>query len=255
MMAALRMQKNLTIRLPNGMPSLPYIRMTANLMKRLRLNVKYSANQIRVECGEPRMDWMLSVEKDFSTASYWVIYALINGVKITLKNMNVPSLQGDEEILRMAALAGSEVMLYKDRIEISGRISKALDLNCEDTPDLVPALSVLALFCKAPSRLRKVKLLEYKESNRIEAIRKNIDTIGGRSAYQDGQLIIYPQKKYHGGLINAFNDHRIAMSFAIAGTRIPDIVIDDPDCVEKSYPDFWRDFTCWKKTGRARRGK
>jgi 3-phosphoshikimate 1-carboxyvinyltransferase len=255
MMAGLRMQKNLTIRLPNGMPSLPYIRMTANLMKRLRLNVKYSASIIRVECGEPKMDWTLPVEKDFSAASYWVVYALINGVKVILKNMNVPSLQGDEEILRIAELAGSRVMLYKDRIEITGRISNSLDLNCEDTPDLVPSLSVLALFCKAPSRLRKVKVLEYKESNRIEAIRKNIETIGGHSAYKEGQLTIYPQKQYHGGLINAFNDHRIAMSFAIAGTRIPDIVIDDPECVDKSYPDFWRDFAYWKKSGRTLRRK
>jgi 3-phosphoshikimate 1-carboxyvinyltransferase len=146
-------------------------------------------------------------------------------------------------------------MLYKDRIEITGRISKSLDLNCEDTPDLVPALSVLALFCKAPSRLRKVKLLEYKESNRIEAIRENIDTLGGRSAYKDGQLTIYPQKKYHGGVVKAFNDHRIAMSFAVAGTRIPDVVIDEPECVEKSYPDFWQDFKYWKKTGKTKKRK
>jgi len=255
MLAALRMQKNLTIRLPKGMPSLPYIRMTANLMKRLRLNVTYSANLIRVECGEPKMDWLLPVEKDFSAASYWVVYALINGVKITLKNMNVPSLQGDEEILRVAELTGADVMLYKDRIEINGRINKSFDLNCEDTPDLVPALSVLALFCNAPSRLRKVKLLEYKESNRIEAIRENIDTLGGRSAYKDGQLTIYPQKKYHGGVVKAFNDHRIAMSFAVAGTRIPDVIIDEPECVEKSYPKFWHDFKYWKKTGRKKKGK
>jgi 3-phosphoshikimate 1-carboxyvinyltransferase len=221
--------------------------MTADLMKRLRLNVEFSKTQIRVESVQPDFDWTFNVEKDFSAASYWVIFALINNLKVVLKNMNIPSLQGDEQILNIAESVGAEIMLHTDKIEINGKINSSFDINCENTPDLVPALGVLALFCPSISRMRNVKFLEYKESNRIQAVQDNIDRIGGKSEYDNGVLTVIPQKSYKGNLIDTFNDHRIAMSFAMAGTRIPDMVIDKPDCVNKSYPGFWNDFTYWKE--------
>ena len=247
MMAGLKMQKNLTIEIPRTTPSLPYIIMTINLMKRLRLDVDYTNNTIRVNAKQPNADWMLTVEKDFSAASYWVVYALINRVKVVLKNMNVPSLQGDQFVLDIAEKTGADIMLYTDRIEINGEIKHAFDVDCESTPDLVPALSILALFCPSKCRLRNVKLLEYKESNRIQAVRENLEKIGGRSEFSQGNLTIIPRKSYRGTRINSYNDHRIAMSFAVAGTQIPGIIIDDPGCVAKSYPGFWMDFTYWKK--------
>jgi 3-phosphoshikimate 1-carboxyvinyltransferase len=247
MMAALKMKRNLTVRMTSGIPSLPYIKMTADLMKRLRLNVEFSKTQIRVESVQPDFDWTFNVEKDFSAASYWVIFALINNLKVVLKNMNIPSLQGDEQILNIAESVGAEIMLHTDKIEINGKINSSFDINCENTPDLVPALGVLALFCPSISRMRNVKFLEYKESNRIQAVQDNIDRIGGKSEYDNGVLTVIPQKSYKGNLIDTFNDHRIAMSFAMAGTRIPDMVIDKPDCVNKSYPGFWNDFTYWKE--------
>jgi 3-phosphoshikimate 1-carboxyvinyltransferase len=246
MMAALRMKKNLTVKMTSGVPSLPYIKMTADLMKRLRLKVDYSSSQIRVESSQPELDWTFNVEKDFSAASYWVIYALINQTRVVLKNMNIPSLQGDEEILNIAESVGAEIILHTDRIEINGRITRAFDVNCENTPDLVPALGVLALFCPESSRMRNVKFLEYKESNRIQALQDNIKQIGGKSDYQNGVLTIIPQKSYKGNIISTFDDHRIAMCFAMAGTRVPGVVIDKPDCVSKSYPGFWKDFSYWK---------
>ncbi len=247
MMAALKMKKNLTVRMTAGMASFPYIKMTADLMRRLRLNVEFSKTQIRVKSVQPDLDWTLTVEKDFSAASYWVIYALINNTKVILKKMNIPSLQGDEEILNIAESVGADIMLYTDRIEIDGKIKRPFDINCENTPDLVPALGVLALFCPSSCRMRNVKFLEYKESNRIQALQDNINRIGGKNEYENGELRVIPQKSYKGNLIDTFNDHRIAMSFAMAGTRIAGIVIDNPDCVNKSYPGFWKDFTYWKK--------
>lgn len=247
MMASLNMNKNLVVRMKSGIPSLPYIKMTAELMRRLRLNVEFSKTQIRVESIQPDLDWTLNVEKDFSAASYWVIYALINQVKVVLKNMNIPSLQGDEEILNIAESVGAEIMLHSDKIEINGKIKRSFDVSCEDTPDLVPALGILALFCPSECRMRNVKFLEYKESNRIQALQDNIKQIGGQSVYENGELTIQPQKSYKGNVIDTFDDHRIAMSFAMAGTRIPGITIDIPDCVNKSYPDFWKDFANWQE--------
>jgi 3-phosphoshikimate 1-carboxyvinyltransferase len=229
------------------MPSLPYIKMTADLMKRLRLNLDFSKTQIRVEALQPDLDWTFNVEKDFSAASYWVIFALLNRTKVTLKNMNIPSLKGDEEILNIANTVGAEIMLSSDKIVINGNVTHPFDVNCEKTPDLVPALGVLALFCPSACHMRGVKFLEYKESNRVQALQDNIRQIGGKSEYKDGVLTVIPQKNYHGAQIDTFNDHRIAMSFAMAGTRISDIVINNPNCVGKSYPGFWDDFTYWRE--------
>ena len=247
MMAALWMENDLTMQLPDITPSLPYIKMTYKLMKNLGLQLEINQNEIFVKSGKPDINWNFNVEKDMSAASYWVIFSLINGIKVRLSGVNLPSLQGDEKIFEIAEMLGAKVMLYSDRIEIEGEMKNGMNLNCRDIPDLVPALSILGLFAPEPIILSDIKHLEYKESNRVEAIRNNINTMCGKTEYENNNLKIIPQKSYKGGTINTFNDHRIAMSFAVAGTRISDVFIDNPACVQKSYPDFWNDFTFWER--------
>lgn len=242
MLAALWMENDLFIRLPEHIPSAPYIRMTYNLMKHLALETAYSGNMISVKAGKPELDWNFTVEKDLSAASYWVILALIHQAKIILPGITLPSLQGDERIFAIAEEAGARVMLFPDRVEISGEIRKGLTVDCREIPDLVPSLAILGLFSPGPLKLMNVSHLRFKESDRVEAIRRNIAAISGKSEFEGGHLTIFPQKKYQGGEISTFNDHRIAMSFALAGSKIEGIVIDNPQCVQKSYPDFWKDF-------------
>jgi len=241
MLAALWMENDLTLQLPESTPSQPYIRMTYQLLQRLGIEVKYEDNTVYVPSGPPNLDWYFKVEKDFSAASYWVLYGLINGCKIILPGITLPSLQGDEKIFEIAEMVGANIMLFTDRLEMEGRIEKGLSLDCHNIPDLVPALSVLGLFAPEPVKLMNIKHLEYKESNRVEAIQKNIAALGGISSYNNNHLTIQPQKKYQPARISSFNDHRIAMSFGVAGTRIKGITIDNPDCVSKSYPAFWQD--------------
>jgi 3-phosphoshikimate 1-carboxyvinyltransferase len=246
MLAGLWMKNDLEIILPEKTPSLPYIKMTYKLMHKLNLNVEQQKNSITVEAKIPDYDWNFTVEKDLSAASYWVILALISGGKISLMNVTLPSLQGDEKIFQIAEEAGATVMCYSGRVEIEGIIKKGLTIDCNDIPDLVPSLSIMALFANEPVKLMNVEHLQYKESNRIEALQVNIASIGGKSEFEKGHFTIYPQQNYKGGQINTFNDHRIAMSFAVAGTKIPGIIIDNPECVNKSYPNFWKDFSYWQ---------
>lgn len=247
MLAGLWMKNELEIILPPKTPSLPYIKMTYKLMRKLDLNVEYQQNNITIQPQIPDYDWNFTVEKDLSAASYWVALALISGVKISLTNISLPSLQGDEKIFQIAEEAGAKVMCYYDQIEVEGIIKKGLTIDCNDIPDLVPSLSIMALFAPEPVKLMNVEHLQFKESNRIEALQINIDSIGGKSEFENGHLTIYPQNNYKGSQINTFNDHRIAMSFAIAGTKIPGIVIENPECVNKSYPHFWKDFSYWQE--------
>lgn len=221
--------------------------MTFNLMKKLGLNLEISENEIWIKADKPDFNWNFKVEKDLSSSSYWVILGLINSKKVILPGITLPSLQGDEKIFEIAELAGANVLLYDDRVEIEGEIENGFEVDCRDIPDLVPALSMLGLFAPHPVKLSNVKHLEYKESNRIEAIRKNIYTLGGKTDYINEQLIIFPQKKYNGGIVDTFNDHRIAMSFAVAGSKIDNVMIDNPGCVDKSYPEFWKHYSNWEK--------
>ena len=247
MLASLWMKNELHIILPEKTPSLPYIEMTSKLFHRLNLNLEHQQNQIFLKPNIPDYDWNFNVEKDLSAASYWVVLALISGAKVSLTNITLPSLQGDEKIFQIAEEAGASVMCHSNRVEIEGVINKPLTIDCRDIPDLVPSLSIMALFAQQPVKLMNIENLQFKESNRIEAIQSNIISIGGKSEYDNRHLTIYPQKNYSGGQINTFDDHRIAMSFAMAGTMIPGIIIDDPECVNKSYPNFWKDFEYWKE--------
>ena len=251
MMAGLWMEKDLVIRLQENIPSLPYIDMTYHLMRHLNLPVNHLDDCIEVKAQTPDFEWDFMVEKDLSAASYWVVYALINRCRVTLSNLTLPSLQGDEKIFAIAEKTGARVMLFQDRVEIEGWISRGFSVNCKDTPDLVPALAVLGMFTPTAVELHGVENLRFKESDRIAAIQHNIHLLGGRSEYHRDCLKIYPQKRYRGNLLSSFNDHRIAMSFAVAGTRIPEVVIENPDCVGKSYPGFWDDLGLWEDVERG----
>jgi len=246
MMSALWMKSDLEITLPDDTPSLPYIKMTYKLMKKLGLNVDYEKKKICVEASKPGFDWNIKVEKDFSAASYWVVFSLIHKIKLILPGVTLPSLQGDERIFSIADHLGAEIMLYPDRLELNGDIKRGLKIDCNEIPDLVPTLSVMAMFAPEPCALENIKHLEYKESNRVAAIQTNIAALGGETRYKDGNLEIYPGKNYHGSELETFDDHRIAMSFAIAGSKIPGTKIKYPDCVQKSYPQFWEDFSFWQ---------
>lgn len=247
MMSALWMADDLTIELQENIPSLPYISMTYKLMKRLNLPVEFSRNKIWIKAKKPDFIWNFTVEKDLSAAGYWVALGLIHGAKIALSDVMLPSLQGDERIFEIAEQLGADVMLYPDRVEISGGVERGATVDCRDIPDLVPTLSVIGMFAPSPVKLTGVENLRFKESDRITAVQKNIAAVGGKSEYADGALTIFPQKKYRGAVLQAFNDHRIAMSFALAGTRIPGVAIDEPLCVRKSYPAFWDDFNYWEE--------
>lgn len=241
MMAAAGMQNDLEIQLQDNIPSLPYVQMTIRLMKHLGLECRQHKNIISVAAGHLSTTWDYTVEKDMSAASYWVAYALINETDVVLQGVQRSGLQGDERIFDIAALAGATVSSDGGHLTISGGICHGFDVDCFDTPDLVPALAVIAMFAPEPVRLGNVRHLQHKESDRIAAIRKNLAVLGGKSEFDGNRLTIIPVREYRGGQIDSCNDHRIAMSFAIAGTRIPGVVIDNPDCVAKSYPAFWQD--------------
>ncbi|MGL4969454.1 MAG: 3-phosphoshikimate 1-carboxyvinyltransferase, partial [Fusobacteriaceae bacterium] len=114
-----------------------------------------------------------------------------------------------------------------------------IDIDLNNAPDIAQTLAVTALFADTPTTVRNVENMRIKETDRITALKNEIEKIGGKFIeYQDGFTVI-PQKKYHGAKIETYDDHRMAMSFALAGMRIENIIIKDPGCVSKTFPDFF----------------
>ena len=118
---------------------------------------------------------------------------------------------------------------------------KAFELDCSDIPDLVPILAVLASFCDGKSRISNVARLRIKESDRLSAISSCLNALGGKVTPGEDFLEIQGVQSLNGGTVDCFNDHRIAMAAAVAATRsTAPVTLLGAQCVEKSYPDFFR---------------
>ena len=108
-------------------------------------------------------------------------------------------------------------------------------------PDCVPTLAAIALFAQGPTTIQNVRHLRFKETDRLSALANEITRLGARAELFDDGLTIHPCTM-RGAVIETYNDHRIAMSFAVAGLRIPGVSIANPSCVAKSFPEFWDEF-------------
>lgn len=171
------------------------------------------------------------VEGDCSQAAFFAVANQI-GSKLELLGLNPNSVQGDREIFN----------IIDNMIKIGDNYSR-FDIDATDIPDLVPILTVLASFADGTSYIRGCKRLRIKESDRLESISTVLNTLGANVTIVNDELEIVGVKELTGGVCSSFNDHRIAMSLAIASQRCTDkLTITDAECVAKSYPTFFEDF-------------
>lgn len=192
--------------------SKPYIAMTRHMIGLFRKQESESKKQI-------------SIEGDASAATYfWALGKLI-GKEITVSNVPDDSLQGDARFRHL-------IEHFEPGI---------FDMN--DMPDSVPTLAVFAAFQKGETSILNVPNLRVKESDRLHALATELGKMGCFvEELPDGLRIHGNPNSLHASTIETYNDHRIAMSFALAKAKIPDMVILNPECVAKTYPDFWKDF-------------
>jgi 3-phosphoshikimate 1-carboxyvinyltransferase len=156
------------------------------------------------------------------------------GNQVTMENLPSESAQGDQKIVEIA-----NEMCYNKR---TGKPA-CFDIDATDIPDLVPILAVLATFGDAPSRITGAHRLKIKESDRLAAISDLLCRLGGQVTANDDGLEIQPVASLHGGVVDSYGDHRIAMCAAIAATRCTQpVTILHGECVEKSYPQFYEDY-------------
>jgi 3-phosphoshikimate 1-carboxyvinyltransferase len=226
--------------------SLPYIEVTARVLREFGVRVERSG-ELRWRVLEGRYRGReFRVEGDHSSASYFLAAAAILGGRVRAEGLDPDSAQPDARLQRILPELGCQVRSGPDWVEVegSGRI-RHFDLDLSDAPDLVPTLAVLALFADGPSAMRGVGHLRIKESDRLETLAGNLRRLGRDASTTEDALLVGPtsSSRNEGTTIETASDHRMAMAFAIAGLRLRGVTIDDADCVAKSNPGFWRDFS------------
>ena len=236
-----------TLRFAAPIISVPYVKMTLELMARFGVEHELAPDysMIRVGGGQryKPLDW--TIEPDASNASYFLAAAaVLPGSRCTIESLGGDSLQGDTEFAGVLAAMGAGVSIAKDSIGVLGPTDlKGIDIDLNAMPDMAQTLAIVALFADGPTAIRNVGNLRVKETDRLAALRNELTKLGAVVKIDGDDLHITPP---HNGKItpadiDTYDDHRMAMSFAVAGLRAPGVRIKDPMCVNKTYPNYFED--------------
>jgi 3-phosphoshikimate 1-carboxyvinyltransferase len=219
--------------------SKPYMDITRDVMSAFGVeidNQEYSS--FFIKAGQRYAPKTYRIEGDASSASYFFSAAAVCRGRIKVKNLNPVTIQGDIEFLKILERMGCRVTRGEDWIEVVGGELHGIEIDMNKMPDLVPTLSVTAVFGKGRTVIQNIKHLRFKESDRIHALAVELNKMGIRIKEGEDWLEIEGGKP-HGAEIETYNDHRLAMSLAIAGLAVPGIKIKGERCVDKSFPGFW----------------
>lgn len=228
------------IRVTEGPVSKPYVDMTLHVMQQFGIRVEqYGPQHFWVAGTQQYRPGSHTVEPDCSQASYFWASAAITRGDVKVLNTHADMLQGDIRLLQLLESMGCRVLAESDGIRVAGGRLKAIEADMSDLPDMVPTIAVIAAFAQGKTLIHNIEHLRIKESNRIEAVVAQLTKMGIK-AVDTGDGLEVLGGNPHGATIDTYNDHRIAMSFAVAGMKVPGVEIVDPGCVAKSFPDFWQ---------------
>jgi 3-phosphoshikimate 1-carboxyvinyltransferase len=240
LMAAPYAKSSLVIEVEGDLVSRPYVEMTLAVMKSFGVDAAMEGwARISVERKDYRPT-IYAIEPDASAASYFWAAAALAGGEMKVLGLTQKALQGDVRFVEVLAEMGCEVFEHHDGIAVRGGELHGIDVDMNDISDTVQTLAVVALFAKGATRIRNVAHIRHKETDRIGDLARELKKLGAEvSEFEDG-LEITP-RALHPASIATYNDHRMAMSFAIAGLKQPGVVIENPGCTAKTYPNFFQD--------------
>jgi 3-phosphoshikimate 1-carboxyvinyltransferase len=181
-----------------------------------------------------------TIEPDASAASYFFGAAAITSGQVTVPGLGSDSLQGDVRFVDVLEQMGCRVERAPTGITVHGGPLCGLDVDMNDISDTVMTLGAVALFADGPTTIRNVAHIRHKETDRLAALATELRRVGAEVEELADGLRITP-RPLHGAAIETYNDHRMAMSLALVGLKVPGVVISDPGCVAKTYPNFFSD--------------
>jgi 3-phosphoshikimate 1-carboxyvinyltransferase len=236
-----------TLKCVDEMTEKPYFDISLQMMAESGVRAKNSDyKQIEIPSGRYSAR-EITIEGDYSSASFFFLAGAICKTKVTVKGLRADTKQGDKAFLALIEKMGCEVSVTGDGICVRGRKLLATEQDMSNLPDLVPPLAIAAAFAKGESQLTNIGHLRDKECDRLAVIASELGKMGVAAKCDESSLIIEGSGKIHGAQIDPHNDHRIAMSFAIAGLSTGNQTINDEMCVAKSFPDFWEKFEVFSK--------
>lgn len=230
--------------------SYSYIELTLQVMQELGFEIQKKDNYTYEYVGRqiPEKQIFYHTEADWSAATFWYGYTALSGRKTTLIGLNPNSVQGERSIKQIMQKMGIHSEFNtSNELEILPAQSplQATDADLTLLPDATPMLAVLCAFAQGKSTFTGLQTLIYKETDRIQALVQELKKMNVNVEYASNSLTIYGTQPQN-AVIETYQDHRIAMAFAMAGVKIPYLSILEPKCVEKSYPKFWEHY---KQTG------
>lgn len=230
------------ILLTTNLESKPYVDLTVDMLKEFGADITEIDSGYAVK-GTELVPREIYVEGDCSQAAFFAVAAAIGG-SVTLGGVRRDTKQGDFRLFDIVSRFGAEVKWDGENVTVCKTDTlRASDIDAANIPDLVPALAVMAAFAEGTTRIYNAGRLRIKESDRIASTVQMLTSLGAIASETEDGLIIVGQKQLAGGKVCAYNDHRIAMAAAAASAGCSsDVTVDDMSCINKSYPEFVRDF-------------
>ena len=247
MLIAPSLENGLKIKLKDQPVSTPYIKMTLGLLEGIGVACDYSDSIIQIQHKSAVNDQTITVESDWSSASYFFSLASISdNLTLGLKNFQLGSLQGDSTLVGIYEKLGVQTSYNEEESEIT--ISKSgerptsnLKLNLVNTPDIAQTIAVSCLALGVQCELIGLQTLKIKETDRLCALKKELEKLGAKVDITENSLSLYPSEKINRNVtIATYNDHRMAMAFAPLAVKTT-IAIANCEVVSKSFPSFWKD--------------
>ena len=241
LMVAPLCQSDVEIEIEGELFSQPYIEITLRMMQQWGIEASHeNLRRFFIAGGQQYQAQYYDIEPDASGASYFWAAAAVTGGRVRVLGIGKNALQGDAAFVDVLQQMGCQVEKTDDFIEVRGPEKlHGVDVDMNAISDTVMTLAAIAPFAGSPTTIRNIGHIRHKETDRIHAIVSELRRLGVAVEEQEDGIIIQPQSQLKPAQIETYDDHRMAMSFAITGLKTPGVEILDSDCVAKTFPDFF----------------
>lgn len=232
-----------TLEITGKLESQSYIALTLSALQKYGITIEHKDFRTYEIPGkqqyQPRTG---AVEGDYSQAAFWLTAGMV-GRSIGLLGMSPDSLQGDKAIIPILQRMGGQVVFEGDTLMSRPATSLGTTIDAADCPDIIPVLTVAAALSEGHTEIIHAERLRLKECDRLKAMTTELNKLGARITERPDGLSIDGVEEFNGGIVDCWNDHRIAMSLAVASIQCREpLTLVGAECVAKSYPEFWQDF-------------
>lgn len=218
----------------------PYIDMTLGVMAQFGVAVELQGDHhFLIQPSNYRAAHYF-IEPDASAASYFLATAAITGGKVTVEGLSQLALQGDVKFVEAMEQMGCKVDWNQDSVTVTGKPLRGIEIDMNAISDTAQTLAAVAVFAEGPTKITNVGHMRHKETDRISAVANELRKLGQTVEEEEAGLTIHPAPVTP-ALVETYNDHRMAMSFALIGLKAEGVVIDNPGCTVKTYPHFFED--------------